>query len=79
MKCTFVSIWNDETIRIETSAEINEAGVITNIELADLSDEELNDLIVCDCELVEVNGKEYEVEPLDTFGGGDYIAIGWEE
>ena len=78
MKCTFVSIWNDETIRIETSAEINEAGVITSIEPADLSEDELDELLVCDRELVEVNGKEYEVEPLDTFADGNYIAIGWE-
>ena len=79
MKCTFVSIWNDETIRIETSAEINEAGVITSIEPADLSEDELDELLVCDREFVEVNGKEYEVEWLDTFSGNQYIAIGWEE
>ena len=79
MKCTFVSIWNNESIRIETSAEINEAGVVTNIESADLSEEELDELFICDRELVEVNGKEYEVESLDTFADGNYIAIGWEE
>ena len=71
-RCTFVSVW-DGGIRIETPAMMDEAtGIVSDIEIADLPGNVLNDMDVLDQEFILIGDREYDVESNDD---GTYSVI----
>jgi hypothetical protein len=67
-KCTFTSVWDDETVVISTKAKIDlNSGKVFNIGPADALGEDGNEVGSLDREFVRLEGieREFGVKPFD--------------